>query len=61
MLLSQFNLKIRELAQSALVIKDLINKAKQGADSNDKNLQEILSKWQAANEQTLNRYPHDKI
>jgi hypothetical protein len=56
-LVLQFNLKVRELAQSALVVRDLIQKARATAD---RSLAEILGKWQAANEQTIQKYPLSK-
>ena len=56
-LVTQFNLKVRELAQSALVVRDLIQKARATAD---KSLADILGKWQVANDATLQKYPLSK-
>lgn len=57
LLVDTFNLKLKELSNSALVIRGLIEKAQKGADHS---LTEILTKWQQQNDQTLMRYPKDQ-
>ena len=53
-ILAKYNERVIELREKGLQIKDLIERAKTEADDG---LQEILDKWQQANERILEKYP----
>ena len=55
-ILKNYNEKIKGLRTKGKEIKDLIEKAKNGAD---KGLLDILSKWEEANEKIFEKYPED--
>ena len=53
-ILAKYNERVVELREKGLQIKDLIERAKTEADDS---LQEILDKWQTANDRILEKYP----
>ena len=53
-ILAKYNERVVELREKGLQIKDLIERAKTEADDG---LQEILDKWQMANDRILEKYP----
>ena len=53
-ILAKYNERVVELREKGLQIKDLIERAKTEADDG---LQEILDKWQQANDRILEKYP----
>ena len=53
-ILAKYNERVIELREKGLQIRDLIERAKTEADDG---LQDILSKWQEANERILEKYP----
>ena len=53
-ILAKYNERVVELREKGLQIKDLIERAKTEADDG---LQEILDKWQSANDRILEKYP----
>ena len=53
-ILAKYNERVVELREKGLQIRDLIERAKTEADDG---LQDILSKWQEANERILEKYP----
>ena len=52
--MAKYNERVVELREKGLQIKDLIERAKTEADDS---LQEILDKWQTANDRILEKYP----
>jgi hypothetical protein len=52
--LKKFNERVQELREKGLQIRDLIERAKAEADDG---LQDILAKWEQANERILEKYP----
>lgn len=53
-ILAKYNERVVELREKGLQIRDLIERAKTEADDG---LQDILEKWQQANERILEKYP----
>lgn len=53
-ILKRYGERVHELRQRALQIRELIERAKIEADPS---LQEVLAKWQQANERILQKYP----
>ena len=53
-ILAKYNERVVELREKSLQIRDLIERAKTEADDG---LQDILNKWQQANERILEKYP----
>jgi hypothetical protein len=49
-------MKVRELAQSALVVRDLISKARTTADTS---LNGILDRWQVNNDKNIQNRSYD--
>jgi hypothetical protein len=54
--LKRFNERVLEVRERALQIKELIERAKAEAEPG---LQEILVKWEEANERILQKYPEN--
>ena len=53
-ILAKYNERVVELHEKGLQIRDLIDRAKTEADEG---LQDILEKWNQANERILEKYP----
>ena len=53
-ILAKYNERVVELREKGLQIRDLIDRAKTEADEG---LQDILEKWNQANERILEKYP----
>ena len=53
-ILAKYNERVIELREKGLQIRDLIDRAKTEADEG---LQDILEKWNQANERILEKYP----
>ena len=53
-ILAKYNERVVELREKGLQIRDLIERAKTEADDG---LQDILTKWEEANDKILDKYP----
>ena len=52
--MAKYNERVVELREKGLQIRDLIERAKTEADDG---LQDILTKWEEANDKILDKYP----
>ena len=55
-ILVKYNDRVSQLRDKSLQIRDLIERAKTEADDG---LQDILNKWQVANDRILEKYPEN--